>query len=109
MAYDLPAGARRLVQKADGYRHTIVGGVETVVDDEFTGELPGRLLRGHADRCPGAARVVSGQRPQPDPAIGSEIWRSSTETRPALLMIVMGCDSSISTAPTIAITDHQHS
>jgi N-acyl-D-aspartate/D-glutamate deacylase len=46
MAWDLPGGAPRLVQKADGYRHTFVAGVETVHDDEFTGELPGRLLRG---------------------------------------------------------------
>ena len=48
MAYDLPAGARRLVQKAQGYVGTWCGGVQTVADDEFTGELPGRLLRaGH--------------------------------------------------------------
>ena len=46
MAYDLPAGARRLVQKADGYVATIVNGVQTVDHDEFTGELPGRLIRG---------------------------------------------------------------
>ncbi len=46
MAYDLPGGAPRLVQKACGYRHTLVAGVETVADDEFTGALPGRLLRG---------------------------------------------------------------
>ena len=46
MAYDLPGGAPRLVQKAHGYRHTFVAGVETVTDDEFTGALPGRLLRG---------------------------------------------------------------
>jgi N-acyl-D-amino-acid deacylase len=46
MAWDLPGGAPRLVQKASGYRHTFVGGVETVIDDEFTGELPGRLVRG---------------------------------------------------------------
>ncbi len=43
---DLPSGARRLLQGAHGYRHTICAGVETVVDDEFTGELPGRLVRG---------------------------------------------------------------
>ena len=43
---DLPAGARRLVQKAQGIRATIVAG-ETVLDDGVpTGELPGRLLRG---------------------------------------------------------------
>jgi N-acyl-D-aspartate/D-glutamate deacylase len=46
MAYDLPAGARRLVQKADGYDATFVAGVQTVDHDEFTGELPGRLVRG---------------------------------------------------------------
>ena len=46
MAYDLPGGARRLVQKADGYVATFVNGVQTVDNDEFTGELPGRLVRG---------------------------------------------------------------
>jgi N-acyl-D-aspartate/D-glutamate deacylase len=46
MAYDLPGGARRLVQKADGYDATFVAGVQVVERDEFTGELPGRLLRG---------------------------------------------------------------
>ena len=46
MAWDLPGDAPRLVQKASGYRHTICAGVETVTDDEFTGALPGRLVRG---------------------------------------------------------------
>ncbi|MGA1074034.1 MAG: N-acyl-D-amino-acid deacylase family protein [Ilumatobacteraceae bacterium] len=46
MAWDLPGGAPRLVQKANGYRHTFCAGVETVTDDEFTGALPGRLVRG---------------------------------------------------------------
>jgi N-acyl-D-aspartate/D-glutamate deacylase len=46
MAHDLPAGARRLVQKADGYVATFVAGVQIVDHDEFTGELPGRLIRG---------------------------------------------------------------
>jgi N-acyl-D-amino-acid deacylase len=46
MAWDLPGGAPRLIQKASGYRHTLVAGVETVTDDEFTGALPGRLVRG---------------------------------------------------------------
>ncbi len=46
MAFDLPANGRRLVQKASGYRATFVAGVQTVADDEFTGALPGRLLRG---------------------------------------------------------------
>jgi N-acyl-D-aspartate/D-glutamate deacylase len=46
MAFDLPAQGRRLVQRAKGYRATFVAGVQTVADDEFTGELPGRLVRG---------------------------------------------------------------
>jgi N-acyl-D-aspartate/D-glutamate deacylase len=46
LAYDLPAGGRRLLQRADGYRHTFVAGVETYADGEPTGDLPGRLLRG---------------------------------------------------------------
>lgn len=46
MAHDLPGGARRLVQRADGYVATFVGGTRTVDHDEFTGELPGRLVRG---------------------------------------------------------------
>ena len=46
MAFDLPAKGRRLVQRAKGYVATFVAGVQTVADDEFTGELPGRLLRG---------------------------------------------------------------
>jgi N-acyl-D-aspartate/D-glutamate deacylase len=46
MAFDLPAGGRRLVQRAVGYAATVVAGVQTVADDEFTGALPGRLVRG---------------------------------------------------------------
>lgn len=46
MAYDLPGGARRLVQKADGYVATIVSGTIVSRDGAFTGELPGRVLRG---------------------------------------------------------------
>ena len=46
LVYDLPAGGRRIIQKAEGYRHTFVSGVEVMRDGEATGELPGRLLRG---------------------------------------------------------------
>jgi N-acyl-D-aspartate/D-glutamate deacylase len=46
MAFDLPAGGKRLLQKARGYRHTIVSGVETWRDGVATGALPGRLVRG---------------------------------------------------------------
>ena len=46
MVYDLPAGGRRLIQRATGYRHTFKAGVETVQNDELTGARPGRLVRG---------------------------------------------------------------
>lgn len=46
MAFDLPANGRRLVQRGRGYTATFVAGRQTVADDEFTGELPGRLVRG---------------------------------------------------------------
>ena len=46
VVYALPAGGRRLIQRASGYRHTFVSGVETIRNDEFTGERPGRLVRG---------------------------------------------------------------
>jgi N-acyl-D-aspartate/D-glutamate deacylase len=46
VVYDLPAGGRRLIQRATGYRHTFVSGVETIRADELTGERPGRLVRG---------------------------------------------------------------
>ncbi len=43
---DLPAGGRRLLQRAAGYAATIKKGAVTFEDGEPTGELPGRLLRG---------------------------------------------------------------
>ena len=46
VAYDLPAGGRRLIQRADGYVATIVAGEVTYRGGEPTGALPGRLLRG---------------------------------------------------------------
>jgi N-acyl-D-aspartate/D-glutamate deacylase len=46
IVFDLPAGGRRLLQRADGYRHTIVAGQETYRDGSPTGALPGRLIRG---------------------------------------------------------------
>lgn len=45
-SYDLPAGGRRLSQRADGYRATIVSGCITYRDGAHTGQLPGRLVRG---------------------------------------------------------------
>ncbi len=43
--YDLPAGARRIVQEARGYLATIVGGEITRLHDEDTGARPGRIAR----------------------------------------------------------------
>jgi N-acyl-D-aspartate/D-glutamate deacylase len=43
---DLPAGGRRFLQGATGYRFTIKRGSVTFEDGVVTGELPGRLLRG---------------------------------------------------------------
>ena len=52
VAYDLPAGARRLVQRAHGYRATIVAGQVVFRDGEETGARPGKLIRG-AQPAPG--------------------------------------------------------
>ena len=46
MVWDLPTGARRVMQKAKGYVATIVAGVQTIANDQVTGRLPGRLIRG---------------------------------------------------------------
>jgi N-acyl-D-aspartate/D-glutamate deacylase len=46
VAYDLPAGGKRLLQKADGYEATIVSGVVTYRGGTATGALPGRLVKG---------------------------------------------------------------
>ncbi len=46
MVYDLPAGGKRLIQKADGYRLTVKSGVVTFEDGLPTGARPGHLLRG---------------------------------------------------------------
>ena len=46
VAADLPAGGRRLLQKAVGYVATIKRGVVTYREGVHTGALPGRLVRG---------------------------------------------------------------
>ncbi|MEA3056043.1 MAG: hypothetical protein QOD30_1475 [Actinomycetota bacterium] len=46
MHYDLPAGGKRLLQRADGYVATMVAGQVTYEDGQATDALPGRLLRG---------------------------------------------------------------
>jgi len=46
VVHDLPAGARRLVQRARGIAATVVNGKILLRDGKHTGALPGRLLRG---------------------------------------------------------------
>jgi N-acyl-D-aspartate/D-glutamate deacylase len=46
LVHDLPAGGRRLLQKAEGYEYTIVSGEVTRHNGEDTGARPGRLVRG---------------------------------------------------------------
>jgi N-acyl-D-aspartate/D-glutamate deacylase len=46
VVHDLPAGARRLRQKAAGFRASIVNGKLVLRDGQHTGAFPGRLLRG---------------------------------------------------------------
>jgi N-acyl-D-aspartate/D-glutamate deacylase len=46
LTYDLPAGARRLKQKAAGIAATVVNGEVVLRNNEHTGALPGQLLRG---------------------------------------------------------------
>jgi N-acyl-D-aspartate/D-glutamate deacylase len=46
MVHDLPAGARRLIQRADGWKATICSGEVTFEDGEHTDARPGRLIRG---------------------------------------------------------------
>ena len=42
---DLPAGGKRLLQNARGYRATFVSGVKVLENDQLTGAKPGQLVR----------------------------------------------------------------
>ena len=42
---DLPAGGKRMLQDADGYRATLVAGEPILENDRLTGARPGRLVR----------------------------------------------------------------
>jgi N-acyl-D-aspartate/D-glutamate deacylase len=53
--WDLPAGGRRFLQRASGYRATIVSGQVTYREGVATGALPGRLVRGRARAAQSAA------------------------------------------------------
>ena len=48
--FDLPTGGKRLVQKVEGYRHIIKRGTPIFADNEHTGALPGKLVRGGQHR-----------------------------------------------------------
>jgi N-acyl-D-aspartate/D-glutamate deacylase len=54
IVHDLPAGGRRLLQRADGWEHTVVAGRETYHRGEATDDLPGRLVRGAQDAPAGS-------------------------------------------------------
>ena len=45
MVHDLPAGGRRLIQRATGFAATVCAGEPVRLDDESTGARPGRLVR----------------------------------------------------------------
>jgi N-acyl-D-amino-acid deacylase len=53
LAFDLPAGGKRLLQKADGYVCTIKSGEVTFREGAYLGVHPGRLIRG-PQRAPAA-------------------------------------------------------
>jgi len=44
--FDLPAGGRRMFQGAKGYVATIVSGEVIMAEGEYTGAVPGKLIRG---------------------------------------------------------------
>jgi hypothetical protein len=47
--HDLPGATPRLTAAATGVVRVLVNGVETVVDNEATGALPGAVLRSGRD------------------------------------------------------------
>ena len=51
IVFDLPTGARRLMQRAQGYVATFVAGTQTIASDEATGALPGSAHPRHAARA----------------------------------------------------------
>ena len=46
IVHDLPAGGRRLMQTASGYKYTVKTGTVTFENGAHTGALPGALVRG---------------------------------------------------------------
>ena len=58
IAFDLPAGGKRLLQRASGYVATIKSGVVTFREGRPTGARPGRLVRGPR-RVPTTERLAA--------------------------------------------------
>ena len=46
LVYDLSTGGKRMLQKADGFRYTIVNGEVIAKNGEMTNARPGRVVRG---------------------------------------------------------------
>jgi N-acyl-D-aspartate/D-glutamate deacylase len=46
IVFDFPAGGKRFVQRAEGYKHTIVSGEVVFSDGQPTGAMPGKVVRG---------------------------------------------------------------
>ncbi|MBL4864385.1 MAG: amidohydrolase family protein, partial [Rhodobiaceae bacterium] len=59
IVYDLPAGGKRLIQKADGYTATIVSGQVAFRSGVPTGKLNGKLIRGAQARPQGVQIPVA--------------------------------------------------
>ena len=84
MAYDLPAGGKRLLQGAQGYRATIVAGSVTYRDGEPTGALPGRLVRARRPHS-----VSTGALHQLEPAAE---WRAADVADPEAWTLRLDAD-----------------
>ena len=94
---DLPAGARRLVQRARGIAATVVNGEVLLRDGKHTGALPGRAAARSA-RANGELRVVPHMTQPPrnilllkshSPGVGdllrsSAAWRALSDTFPGV-------------------------
>jgi len=46
IVFDFPAGGKRFVQRAEGYKYTIVSGEVVFTDGQPTGAMPGKVVRG---------------------------------------------------------------
>jgi N-acyl-D-aspartate/D-glutamate deacylase len=61
IVFDLPAGGKRLIQKADGYTATIISGEIAFENGTPTGKLNGKLIRGAQERPAGVTIPVAAE------------------------------------------------